>query len=136
MPMKFARMPLTRKPPRPQISVMIAVLPGYYVLRLVPKGWEVPCALHREDDRFKVEIDETMIPTAWTIGELEEFWPPRSLSDGNPVLRVAYYGRPCNLTEYLYRVGYKKWAREHQPDHPCLQPTVPIKQSHLPPNDF
>lgn len=116
--------------------------PGYYLLRLVPKGWAVPVFIRQLDEPghpFVAEIDGVPLPSAWTSERLEAE-AAESLSRGelfeHPMLRIVLFGRPCTEKEYRYRLALKEWATAHAPWHPCLTPTRPIDQRLLPAEDF
>jgi hypothetical protein len=112
-------------------------LPGPYLLRLVPRGWEMPCQiLLMSTGHYRAEIDGQIFPGEWTSEELSEHWPPFSPSDGNAVLRVSLYGKPCSHEEILYRNAYREWACENAPRHFCLRPMEPVDLRLLPADDF
>jgi hypothetical protein len=120
------------KPPDPLHPV-----PGYYLLRFVPKGWEVPCQIALTSyGTYRAEVDGELLGGQWTSDQLAEHWPPHSPSDGNPVLRIGYYGKPTTHEEYLYKTAYREWARENAPRHFCLRPTEPVDLRLLPADDF
>lgn len=117
-------------------------VPGYYLLRLVPKGWPVPVLIRRLDEighPFTAEIDGVPLPNAWTRERLETE-AAESISRGelfeHPFLRIVLFGQPCTETEYRHRLALKTWATAHAPWHPCLNPMRPIDQRLLPAEDF
>ena len=112
-------------------------VPGHYLLRLVPRGWETPCQIFEVGGRFSCEIDGETIPGSWTSEELEPIWADwLTAQTDHPMVKLQAHGRACDLGEYLYRIEYKKWAAIYQPQHPCVNPLKPINVNLLPADDF
>jgi hypothetical protein len=95
--------------------------PGCYAMRLVPRGLHVPCRIVRAHDLWFAIIDEVEKPR--TIDpEANEF-----------VMRVWHHGRRMSEGDYSFALSVKRWAREHQPEHPALHPHRAVSLASLPP---
>jgi hypothetical protein len=85
-------------------------MPGWYRLRLAKGAWPVPCLVTYTKDGWQATID----------GEAFEPHPDPWHATG--VDRVHHYGQRISAAEYDRLLEAKEWARQHQPDHPCLHP--------------
>ena len=112
-------------------------VPGYYLLRLCPGGWQVPCIVFEHRGCYSCEVDGKLIPGSWTADELENFWPPINSAEDNQVLRISLYGEKCqDASQYEWRHAMKAWARRNSPHHPSLHPDKPIEIRLLPAEEF
>lgn len=95
--------------------------PGYYRLRLVRGGWEVPARLSFDDGLWTAEIDGVVIA------------PPHA----DPVLagadQIWHYGRPITELEYRLLHKLKQIVRCTDPSHPAVNPHRPIDPNRLRP---
>ena len=94
--------------------------PGFYKVRLCPRGWLVPARIDMLHGIYTATVDGSPALGFWT---LEEF---RDLPDTNLVQRVHLYGRPIDQSEYDYLNALREFCRIHKPDHPCCHPGRPI----------
>lgn len=95
--------------------------PGFYRLRLVRDGWQVPCRILHENGQWQAEID----------GELREAHPQPEHADG---LAAIWHGAMIvTESEYRWAVATREHARAHEPDHPSLHPFRPIEPMRLKP---
>ena len=111
--------------------------PGFYLLRLVPKGWEVAARLIETDGIFTCEIDGEPVPGEWTADTLAVAmgeWVTATAS--NPIVRLIIWGKPCDEAVYQHRLALKAWAFQHQPDHPAAKPRWPINLRLAPLTEF
>ena len=111
--------------------------PGYYLLRLMPKGWEVPARLIESDGIYTCEIDGEPVPGEWTADTLAMAmgdWV--TASDSNPIVRLIIWGKPCDEAAYQHRLAVKGWALQHQPAHPAANPREPINLRLAPLTEF
>jgi hypothetical protein len=104
--------------------------PGYWLVRLVGDGPEVPAALIYEQT-------------------LHEPLEPENVMDRSPQL-VAYLagrvvswrevwerrGRPISRAEYDFQLADLRWAQAHAPAEPKASPTRPIDLKVAPPPSF
>jgi len=99
--------------------------PGFWKMRLVPKGWhEVPVRICHDLGQWWALIDGAQV----------------GAPHGDPALAEGVLGiwhsrkTPITLDEYLFLCGdLKEWAWEHCPDHPLLHPRDPIVLADMPP---
>lgn len=104
-----------------------APTPGYYLLRLVSKGWGVPCVLFLDDGKYTAIIDEVDVAGEFTSDHLEAMmidW--LTAQEVHPLIQLCLRGEPCDQATYHQRVARKGWAREFSPDDPCLNPRKPM----------
>lgn len=113
--------------------------PGFYTVRLVPRGWPVAARISLDDDRYSVTIDGKPVPRTWTEEELESD-AVRAITTGtlfdHPLLRVNCFGQMCDETEYRHKLATRAWAEANAPWHPSLHPEKPIDLRLLPAEDF
>lgn len=95
--------------------------PGYYAMRLVPRGPHVPCRIVHEHGLWFAIIDEAEKPRS-ADPEANEF-----------VMRVWHHGGRLTASDYSFALSVKRWAREHQPEHPVLHPLRAVSLASLPP---
>lgn len=97
--------------------------PGFFLVKKVRGGPEVPARIHRPccctvnggDDNESHEHQPTC----------DRFPPLRAEIDGEPapVLRVWLFGRKeISEADYRYRRDVGTWARTHAPDDPAANP--------------
>lgn len=122
-----------------QSRVLTRPEPGYYLVRLVPKGWPVGARIVLADGRYSATVDDLPVPGSWTEEELEAEaaeWLSRGQLFDHPFLRVSLFGTPCTETDYQHRLALKAWAKQHRPTHPAANPEKPIDPRLLPADDF
>ena len=100
---------------------------GYYLVRLVKKGWAVAAEIHVEDGRYFLTVDGEDQGGQWPVerfgrGLLE--W--LGVVDADIFGRVLQFGEPCDEATYLHRLAVKDWALNHSPQHPAATPWLPI----------
>ena len=95
--------------------------PGFFRLRLVRKGWAVPCSIAHDEQtgRWTTTIDGT------ATGAIDPV-------DAG-VFRVWLYGKPIEHWQYADLLALKLWATTADPDHPCLHPRRAIDPMRLAP---
>ena len=95
--------------------------PGWYLLRLVRGGPFVGAQIvQHEDGQWSCMIDgEWQGPSAdpWLLPFTE---------------RIHFGGRDSTQAEIEYRIGVKRWAEIHRPDHPAANPRKRIDINDLP----
>jgi hypothetical protein len=96
--------------------------PGLYKLSLVRQGWKVPCQIISLDFRWLAEIDERR--ARYTV--TDPFDCPQ-------IVRIHEWGEKISDRQYDWLVGIKGWARQHDQDHPCLNPRTPMDPMKLRP---
>lgn len=95
--------------------------PGAYLLRLVRNGPWVAAQITLENGQWRAMVDGKWEgPTAdpWLLPSLET---------------IHWYGRPSTVAEIEFRIGVKRWAEIHQPNHPAASPRSPINLDRLKP---
>lgn len=125
--------------PSPPARVITKPEPGFYLLRLVPRGWEVPAEIRLEGDGYVAVIDEAPLPGRWTEAELEALVGDAMVAGElfeRPMTKLLVFGLRCSETTYRHQVAMKRWAERHAGWHPCLHPTRPIDSRLLPAEDF
>jgi hypothetical protein len=106
------------------------VTPGFYRFKLRRDGPWVPAQITLEegmifvveaDERLKIAIEasayEKLVIDHVMLGDAFE----------HALLRVVWFGTLIGETEYRKMLDLITWAREHQPDHPCLHPDEPVR---------
>lgn len=104
-----------------------APIPGFYLLRLVSKGWGVPCLLTLDDGKYTAVIDGVQLAGEYGEEQLEAMlfdW--LTAREPHPLIQLVLRGEPCDAATYHQRLARKEWAREHSPEDPCLHPTKPM----------
>jgi hypothetical protein len=96
------------------------VEPGYFKLRLVKNGWQVPAQIAREGRDWFAVLDGTALGMHRDPFQAEQ------------VARIHEYGTRITLCEYVRLLAQKEWSRDHAPDHPCLFPMRPVTPGTLP----
>jgi hypothetical protein len=95
--------------------------PGFFTMRLVRGGWQVPCA---------IAYDEASgLWTATVDGEAKSHIDPQTAG----VLLI--WERGVRIEEWRFRdlEALKAWARGNDPTHPCLSPRHRINPMALTP---
>jgi hypothetical protein len=111
--------------------------PGFYLLRLCPRGWQTPCQIIETDGLHSCVIDGIQQPGQWDSDGLSELFAAWVIAESSPpIVKLILFGVPCSEAEYNQKVAYKAWAQRHQPRHPCLTPGEPINIALLEPNEF
>lgn len=115
------------QPPTEGAGVVDQPEPGFFKLRLTPKGWyEVPARiiLDANDGGWSAEIDGESAGPAH---------PDPVLAPG--VLTIWHTRKvPITEAEYRFLCGpLKDWARAYYPEHPCLSPREPVDPRRLRP---
>ena len=113
--------------------------PGFYLLRIVPRGWQVPASIRRVGDLITGDVDGEPLGKLWSEQMIEEEAAEAIVNGAlfdHPLLRISLFGETCSETKYHHRAAIKVWAKEHAPWHPCLSPRRPIDPALLPAEDF
>lgn len=95
--------------------------PGYFRVRLVRGGWQVPAKIEIADGKWAVSIDGAYV---------EEPNADPALAGAG---RVWHYGDIIPEDEYRWLLDLKDAARTLAPSHPCLHPRTPIDPNNLTP---
>lgn len=113
--------------------------PGYYLVRLVPNGWQVGARISISHDCVHVTLDGIELPQYWRLADLSDH-ASNAIADGtlfeHPLFRTILFGHRTDETTYRHRLATKKWAQAHRPDHPCLVPLIPMDARITPPIEF
>lgn len=104
--------------------------PGYWLVRLVAGGPEVPAAivyeqtLHEPDepDNLMDRSPQLVAYLAGKVVKIAEVWERR--------------GRPIDAAEYAYQLADLTWAQRHAPGEPKATPHRPINLTIAPPPSF
>lgn len=89
-------------------------VPGFYLVRIVPKGPFVGAAIMMHDDgAWSVMRDGV------TEGPADDPW---SL----PLMHHVFLGRVSTAEEVQFRIGIKRWAEIYAPNHAAANPTKAI----------
>jgi len=96
--------------------------PGWFKLRLVRGGWQVPAMICHHD-----QIGW------WAVLDGEQFAPHDDPAHA-PRVSDIWTGTIIDEATYDWLLAVKAWARQHEPDHPCLSPTKPISHRRLIPH--
>jgi hypothetical protein len=95
--------------------------PGFFALRLVRRGWEVPARIVFDGEKWQAEIDG--------VASLPDIAP--ALAEN--VARIWQGSRRIAEHEFRWLEKLREWAKANQPEHPCLHPRQPIKPGMLKP---
>lgn len=129
---------MDRQPSHPS-RTLTKPQPGFYLLRLVPKGWQVPAEIRLEYGLFAATIDEAPLIGQWTEDELEALVLDAMMVGElfeRPMTKLLTFGQPCTETAYRHQIATKRWAEQHAAWHPSLHPQNPIDTRLLPAEDF
>lgn len=96
--------------------------PGLFAMRLVARGWQVPCRILRHPGgTWQAEINGR----AYASNPDPAFAPM--------VERVWVGGRIIDRLEYDWLIATREWAEVHAPEHPAVRPNMPIDPRTLSP---
>lgn len=96
--------------------------PGWFSLRLVTKGWEVPARIICAEGRWHAEIDGVMF-----ADHPDPVHAPR-------VAAIWQSGTIVDETDYLWRTAVRQGARDRgDHGHPALNPLKRISHMRLKP---
>jgi hypothetical protein len=95
---------------------------GFFRLRLVRKGWAVPCQIVCTDD----ELWQATIDGEALTAHADPAHAPR-------VADIWHGGHRIDEAEYLWCLAVKEHAAAHDPDHPALNPRQAISPMRLKP---
>lgn len=111
--------------------------PGFYTLRLVPRGWAVPCHLIVADGLYSCVIDGVQQPGAWRSDGLADLFASWIVAESSPpIVKLILFGTPCSEAEFDHKNSYREWAKRHQPRHPAANPNEPINIALLEGDEF
>jgi hypothetical protein len=106
------------------------VTPGFYRYRRVKGGPWLPAHVTLEGDMIYVVESEQRLRIGIAAKTFEDL-VVNAVMDGKAfnsnLLRVIWFGTVIEEPEYRKLLDTLAWAREHQPDHPMLNPDKPIK---------
>ena len=94
---------------------------GFFHMRLVRKGWPVPCRILCTDAGWQAIIDG------------EEFPAHADPAHADGVARIWHSGTIVEEGDYCWRLAVKAHAAAHEPDHPALHPRTAIHPLRLKP---
>lgn len=97
------------------------VEPGYFRMRLVRGGWQVPCKIERGAAGWQATID------GFTHPPDPDPWRAEGVSG------IHAYGERIDRQTYSWLLRVKAWAVENHPDHPALEPRRRMEPSRLRP---
>ena len=118
---------------------LTAPAPGHYLVRLVPRGWEVPALITLADGRYTAIVDGKPVLGSWTEQQLETAAVDAATEGelfNHPFLRLCLFGRRCDEAIYEHRLATKAWAAQHAPNHPSVHPLRPMDPRTLDADDF
>lgn len=101
---------------------------GFYLLSMTRGGWKVAARLSLSGGKWVAIVDGEIDPTQPTPEQLLTMD-----ATAHAIGRIMLYGQECSEAEYLRRLAMKNWARDHAPNHPCLNPYAPINSFTAPP---
>ena len=111
--------------------------PGYYLVRLAAKAWEVPaCIIRPHGDAYEVWIDGVQVGIFTSEDFSEMILGFLFAEKPSPVTSLLLRGKPTDEATYRYRLATKEWAAENAPHHPCLHPMKAIDFRLLRPEDL
>lgn len=88
--------------------------PGFFLIRLVRKGPQVPARICHENGVWWAIVDSQTFPSASDPAAAPRVFP------------IWHGGEEITEAEYQHRLALKRWAQAHQPDHPAANPGRPI----------
>ena len=124
---------MSNRPPSPvSLGSWEALAPGYYLLRLHRRGWQVPCRITLAHDIYECMIDGVLVwgGTATDLDALRSVWPEPQ------VVVLMAWGEQSTEAAYNHRNATREHYREYDPNHPAMNPTRPIETRLLKPEDF
>lgn len=109
--------------PDPTHDILAAPQPGFFLMRLVKKGWnKVPARIIYENRLWRAEIN----------GELDGPAVDDPLKSTS-VMRIWETGRIVPEPEYRHAIDLKAWALRKDPTHPAANPRRPIDLTEMKP---
>jgi hypothetical protein len=88
--------------------------PGFYLVRIVPKGPFVGASITLHDDGTWSVMRDGI-----TEGPATDPWEL-------PLMHHVFLGRFSTEEEVKFRIGLARWAAIYKPDHPAANPTKAI----------
>lgn len=128
---------MDRQPSTPRLLARPA--PGFRLLRLVPRGWQVPALIELRNGIYTGMVDEIPLPGRWTGGELDALIADALICGElftRPMTRLLTFGQPVSEITYRHQIAVKRWAEREAPWHPALHPNEPIDPRLYPATDF
>lgn len=111
--------------------------PGFYLWRMIPKAWAVPCRIIKQDGQYSCIIDGEEQPGSWDSDGLSDLMASWIQAETTPmIVKLILFGTPCSESEYNHKLSYKAWARIYSPRHPCLHPQSPVNLHTLAADEF
>lgn len=86
------------------------IMPGFFRLRLVRHGWQVPAQIVRSGRFWSAVLDGV-------AGDLAH-----DPFTADHVARIHEGGTVIREAEYIWLLALKAWAASADPNHPCLHP--------------
>src|SRR4051812_34220760 len=93
---------------------------GHYAMPLTQKGWSVPCRILQDLNGWRAEVNGR-----WLMPH-----PDPAQAEG--VAAIWHRADIISESDYRWLHAYIEWARQHQPDHPCLRPHRRMDPATLP----
>lgn len=109
---------------------------GHYTVRLCPKGWGVPAKVEVIDGQYFLTIDGDRYEpfTEDDLALRVARWLTAEYVDR--VTQLLMRGMPCSEAIYNHRNALREHYRQHDPDHPSVNPGKPIDTRFIRPEDF
>jgi hypothetical protein len=114
-----------------------APAPGFYLVRLVPKGWECAARIWLADGIYRAEVNGIRLACEWVTDQIDGRiveWKTGPATDSFE--RLVIFGKPCTQAQYEHRLAFRDWALMHSPRHPAANPLTPIDPRVLDADDF
>jgi hypothetical protein len=112
---------------------MRPIVPGYYLVRLVPDGPKVPAEIQFDGFRYAVITNGTL-DGEWTPNQAANVWGDTAM-DGtafkHPLLRIVLFGKLVDAATFEHHTALREWAERNAPDHWTLWPYRPIDHTKL-----
>ncbi len=96
--------------------------PGFFLIRLVRKGWKVAARITLDDGLYRAEINGS--PSGPAVADPLE---------NRSVMRIWETGEKVEEGVYRHRLALKEWAENNDRTHPAANPRTPIDLANMNP---
>ena len=96
------------RPHKPRMATQAT--PGFYLLKLVGRGWAVGAKIVENGDHFTIYIDGVS-QGVWSANQIETAvyeWITAN-NHAHPIARLLMYGEACDEATYEHRLAIKEW---------------------------